>query len=571
FAYLTMTTEDSAAKMVQELNEKLQDTKKLHVTYNRKKNKKTAVDEDCQSVGSVKSSEKVCLFVDNVENEDRFYELVNPYQPFSVKIVNKDKKRFAYLTMRSEDSAAKMIQELNEKLQDTKKLRVTYNRNKNKKTAVDEDCRSDSINSLENVSLFVNNIENEDRFKELVKSYQPVSVNIVSKDNKTFAYLKMRTEVTAAKVIEELNNKLMETKKLYVTYDRRQKTHVDEDCQSVCSVQSPEKVFLFVDKIENEQQFRRLVEPYQPASIKIIQKGNNRFAYLTMKNKSSASKMIKDLDEKLQETKKLYVTYDRKQHKKSVDEDCQSVYSVKSPEKVFLFVDNIESKEQFHELVKPYQPESVKIIQKNNKMFAFLTMSSEASAEKIIDEQNNKLQKTKKLYITYNKKQKPVDEDCQSVESGSSNPTSGSKMDKYDRSLNSTPDKTQPILSLPETDFSDMPKLIPESEVPNVQQYQLDWCVTVENFPPLTLQSTLRHTFAKYHVLDMCFENNNKSHGCTKAVLYLGRIYDVINAIKEMNGFELQGHALKVYVSYSYPLQRKIVMDAIAREKERAE
>ncbi|XP_055865174.1 uncharacterized protein LOC106062555 [Biomphalaria glabrata] len=234
-----------------------------------------------------------------------------------------------------------------------------------------------------------------------------------------------------------------------------------------------------------------------------------------------------------------------------------------------LFVANIECEESFQELIKPYNPVSVTVIQKEIKTFAFLTMNSEEDATKMIEELNNKVQTSRKLFVTYNtrvhKQETTGDDDVHSIASENSCTRTNSKSitSKTKNGLPSTP----PCLSR----LEDMPELIHESKVADLENNRMEWCIYISGFKSRSLESTLRNAFSKYNILDICIENNNHNHGLTKATLYLATLYNVLDAIKEMDGSHLDGFPLKVDVPFCYSRERKVVLDILKKSKEASE
>ncbi|XP_059175821.1 uncharacterized protein LOC131955639 [Physella acuta] len=215
------------------------------------------------------------------------------------------------------------------------------------------------------------------------------------------------------------------------------------------------------------------------------------------------------------------------------------VKTTASDKPVTLYISNIESEMEFRELIKPYQPESVNVIKKQpKKIFAYVEMSSDSAAKKVIEDLNHKEQREKTLLVDYKK-------------------NSGHREDSSPRMENLA---AKQVLEMPqlEVDYSDIPALIHASTIKQDID-ELNFRIFVANFPSHSLESTLRKAFAEYHVRDICLQNNVAANGCTKALLYLATIYDVLAAVKDMNGSCILGMPLKVAVPYRDQLLQKIV------------
>ncbi|CAG5123043.1 unnamed protein product [Candidula unifasciata] len=204
----------------------------------------------------------------------------------------------------------------------------------------------------------------------------------------------------------------------------------------------------------------------------------------------------------------------------------------------------------FRELIKPYDPVNVNMKIKEEKTMAFVSMKSIDCAKQAIKDLHNKQQKTKRLYVNFAKRDFRGDKDSASGESSfESQQDSHRVMEQKKKS-------------------TEMPPLMSASALgPDKDRFQLDCSIYVANFPCNTLVSVLRSAFDKYHILDVCMVNNGNGPGCTKAFLYLTTVYDVIQAVIEMNNSCIFERPLQVEVPSSNTLLKTVVENAIARER----
>ncbi|BFY98655.1 hypothetical protein BsWGS_01695 [Bradybaena similaris] len=210
-----------------------------------------------------------------------------------------------------------------------------------------------------------------------------------------------------------------------------------------------------------------------------------------------------------------------------------------------LFFGNIDSVDDFRVLIKPYDPVSVNVKMKDDKIFAFVTMKNVDCARQAIRDLHNKQQRTRSLIVNFTRQRGKGDSGSVSGESSfESQPEVPRMKDQYK------------ILT-------EMPPLIHVSELgPEADKYELECCIYVAYFPCNTPESLLRKAFDKYHVLDVYILNNSIGPSCTKAILYLATLYDVINAVREMNNSCFFDVPLKVEVPhppYASPILRAVV------------
>ncbi|XP_005091642.2 uncharacterized protein LOC101850625 [Aplysia californica] len=243
---------------------------------------------------------------------------------------------------------------------------------------------------------------------------------------------------------------------------------------------------------------------------------------------------------------------------KSVDRreqnhDSAAVVSGSSEEHLDLFVGRIEHEEEFRKMVERYDPVSVCVRCYGRKIFAFVTVKNRAEGDRMIQEQNGKMQTNVELYVGYNKTR----DDNASVKSDGAESTILSKKAKVNKAAKG---------ARTECGFSNMPALEPVGSYSGrAMEFDLDCCVFVGFFPPNTLVSSLRELFETYGIVDICMVNNGSGPGCTKAYVYLETVYDVVKAVKELNGNNGLGLPIKVDVPFENTVVRRILEKVLGR------
>lgn len=230
-------------------------------------------------------------------------------------------------------------------------------------------------------------------------------------ESKGYGFVHFETQEAADKAIENVNNMLLNDKKVFVGKFLSKSQRVEAEG-------GPRRKFtnVFVKNFGdyfNDQTFKEFFEKYGEITSAVVAKTEDNkskgFGFVNFKDYAAAEKAVNELNDSIFNEKKLTVTAFQKKNdrlselKKKYEEEKRERLS--KYQGVNLYVKNLDDKVDDEKLRKEFAPfgtiTSAKVMTENgrSKGFGFVCFSAPEEATKAVTEMNSRIVGAKPLYV----------------------------------------------------------------------------------------------------------------------------------------------------------------------------
>jgi polyadenylate-binding protein len=269
-------------------------------------------------------------------------------------------------------------------------------------------------------NVFIKNLDKSIDNKALYDTFSTfgniLSCKIMNDDkgeSKGYGFVHFETQEAADKAIENVNNMLLNDKKVFVGKFLSKSQRVESEG-------GPRRKFTnvfvknFGENFNDDQSFKEFFEKYGDITSACIAKTEDQkskgFGFVNFKDYEAAERAVDDLNESiLSDGKKLTVTAFQKKNERL--SDLKKKYEEEKRERlskyqgVNLYVKNLDDKVDDEKLRKEFAPfgtiTSAKVMSENGRSrgFGFVCFSAPEEATKAVTEMNSRIIGSKPLYV----------------------------------------------------------------------------------------------------------------------------------------------------------------------------
>ena len=367
------------------------------------------------------------LYVKNLPEEADDDYLTELFEPFgtieSAKIMlddNGNSRQFGFVCFGSIDSAKKAQLQMNAyPIANTdKKIYVSFSEKKDERKAKIESRLSNARFENMKTNLYVKNLESfvdDDYLRIIFERYGKVTSAKVVTDEKgssrEFGFVCFESPEVAQKAVEDMNNRVVLNKPLYVTFAEKKEEIIDKDNRFRN---------LYVKNLPEEADNDYLTELFEPfgtiesAKVMVDESGNSRqFGFVCFESMDCAKKAQLQMNAYpiANTDKKLYVSFSEKKDERKAKIESRLSNARFENMKTNLYVKNLESfvdddylRIIFERFGKVTSAKVMTDEKGSSREFGFVCFESPEVAQKAVEDMNNRVVLNKPLYVTFAEK-----------------------------------------------------------------------------------------------------------------------------------------------------------------------